>query len=116
MVKIHHYTDVPAQPVEGSPGVTIRWVLGKNVGTPNFSTRVIEVAPGASTERHGHAWEHEVFILEGQATVWHADGETVAGPGTCIYISPYEIHEFRNAGDSLLRLICIVPNTMPRLG
>ena len=110
-MKIHHYTAVPAQPVEGSPGVTIRWVLGRNVGTPNFSTRVIEVEPGASTERHGHPWEHEVFILEGQATVRNAAGDILVGPGTCVYVAPNEWHQFLNAGKDLLRFICVIPKT-----
>jgi len=48
--------------------------------------------------------------------VLNAQGETPAGPGSCVFVAPNELHQFRNAGDTLLRIICIVPNTLPKLG
>ncbi len=108
-MKIYPYTKVPAEPMQDRPGVAIRWAIGKNVGAPHFIMRVIEIAPGASTEHHAHKWEHEVFVLEGMGTVYDAQGETSVGPGTCIYIAPDEVHQFTNKGDSLLRIICVIP-------
>ena len=108
-MKAYHYTDVPAEPAEGLPGVSLRWVIGKNVGAPNFVMRVIDVAPGKATEHHAHAWEHEVFVLEGQGRVRHAAGEVTIGPGSCVYVAPDEVHQFINVGNSVLRFICIIP-------
>lgn len=108
-MQAYHYTSVAAQRMEGVPGVTLRWVIGDNVEAPNFQTRVIELQPGAATEHHQHAWEHEVFVLEGQGLVLSASGDAAIGPGDCVYIPPEELHQFRNAGDGVLRFICIIP-------
>ena len=108
-MQVFHYSTVPAEPAEGREGVAIRWALGANVNAPNFVLRVIEVQPGASTAYHQHAWEHEVFILEGQATVREADRDHFAGPGACVYVAPDEWHQFLNQGEGLLRLICVIP-------
>jgi quercetin dioxygenase-like cupin family protein len=113
-MKVFHYTDVPAQPAEGLPGVTLRWAIAQNVGAPNFAMRVIDVQPGAATEHHTHAWEHEVFVLEGQGSVRGVQGETNIGPGSCIYVAPDEVHQFINTGAGVLRFICVIPN--PRKG
>lgn len=105
-----HFTSVPEQAMEGIPGVSLRWVLAKNVDAPNFAMRVIDVQPGAATEHHQHGWEHEVFILEGEGVVHNIAGRTAIGPGDCVYIAPNEIHQFANTGQSVLRFICVIPN------
>ena len=108
-MKTYHYTKVVAEPAEGLPGVLMRWAIGKNVGAPNFVTRVIDVEPGAATSHHQHDWEHEVFVLEGEGSVRDAQGETPVGPGSCVYVEPNEIHQFINNSDRVLRFLCIIP-------
>jgi quercetin dioxygenase-like cupin family protein len=110
-VQAFHYTDVAAQDVEECPGVTIRWVLAQNVGAPHFAMRIISLEPGAATEYHEHAWEHEVYVLEGEGVVRAgAERGAAIGPGSCVYVQPNEIHNFRNTGDTLMRFICVIPN------
>jgi quercetin dioxygenase-like cupin family protein len=108
-MKSYHYTEVPAELMGGLPGVSLRWVIGKNVGAPNFLMRIIDVQPDASTEHHKHPWEHEVFVLEGEGRVRHAEGEATIGPGSCVYVAPNEVHQFTNKGSSVLRFICVIP-------
>jgi len=108
-MQAYHYTEVPAEPFEGLPGISIRWAIGRNVGAPNFVARVIDVEPGAATGFHTHDWEHEVFVLEGQGNVRDAQGEAAVGPGSCVYVEPNEAHQFINTGDSTLRFLCIIP-------
>lgn len=109
-----HYSAVEAQAVPGSEGASIRWLMGTNVGAPNFITRLIELQPGAATEYHQHAWEHEVFVLEGLGAVQDASGWTEVGPGSCVYVVPGEIHQFANRGDTPLRFICVIPVVSPK--
>ncbi|MBM3188598.1 MAG: cupin domain-containing protein [Chloroflexi bacterium] len=109
-MKAFHYTAVPSQPVEGCPGVTIRWVIGQNVRAPHFAMRIIELQPGASTEYHQHGWEHEVFVLEGEGAVRNAHGEMPIGPESAVYVEPGEIHCFTNKGAGPMRFICVIPN------
>jgi len=109
-MKAFHYADVPAEPAPGLPGVTLRWVMGENVGAPRFYTRVIDVAPGAATEYHAHPWEHQVFVLQGNGHVRDAAGaETAIGPEMCVFVPPEETHQFVNTGPDALRFICIIP-------
>jgi quercetin dioxygenase-like cupin family protein len=97
------YREVTADPA--GEGITIRWVIGKPEGAPNFALRVIEFAPGAVFTPHQHPYEHEIFVLEGPA------GEIVMKPGTAIYVPPDEVHGYRNVGDRPLRFVCVVPHT-----
>ena len=108
-MKAYHYSTISADPVEGLPGVAMRWAIGKNVGAPNFIMRVIDIDAGSATGYHTHPWEHEVFVLEGAGNVRDAGGETPIGPGSCVYVEPNEIHQFINTGGSVLRIICVIP-------
>ena len=55
----------------GAGGVTIRVLMGDNVGAPNFTLRHFEVAPGGHTPFHAHPWEHEVFVLSECGFIQH---------------------------------------------
>ena len=103
------YREVPAEPV--SEGITIRWVVGKSEGAPNFAMRVIEFAPGAVFAPHQHPFEHEIFVLEGEGMVGGPEGELSMRPGAAIYVPPNERHGYRNVGEGPLRFVCIVPHT-----
>lgn len=108
-MKVIHYTDVPAEPIEGLPGVTIRWCISEADGAPRFALRVFEVEPGRSSPQHSHWWEHEVYILAGTGVAWSPEGETALRPGHAVFIPPEVEHQIRNTGDEVLRFICLVP-------
>jgi quercetin dioxygenase-like cupin family protein len=103
------YREVAAEPV--GEGITIRWVVGKPEGAPNFAMRVIEFAPQAVFVPHQHPYEHEIFVLEGEGVVEGPGGVIPMKPGTAIYVSPDEVHGYRNVGKGPLRFVCIVPHT-----
>ncbi|HEY5765719.1 MAG TPA: cupin domain-containing protein, partial [Candidatus Deferrimicrobiaceae bacterium] len=72
--------------IEGKPvadpdarGVTIRVLMGENVGAPTFTMRHFEVAPGGSTPYHSHPWEHEVYVLSGKGIARRPDGQSEVG-------------------------------------
>ncbi len=103
------YRDVEQEPVEEDKSV--RWVIGKPEGAPNFAMRVIEFEPGAVFETHNHPYEHEIFVLEGEGVAHTADGEFTMQPGIALYVPPDEPHGYRNTGDEPLRFICVIPHT-----
>ena len=109
-MKTKSYRDVPLEKVEEAPGVGVRWVLSKKDATPNFSLRVFELAPGASTPHHAHPWEHEVFILEGEGVAKSAEGEKKLSPGEVALVMPDEVHSFTNTSKNTWRFICLIPN------
>ena len=59
--------------IEGAKDVEIRWLISKEDGAENFAMRMFELQPGGHTPLHTHPHEHEVFIVEGNASnffVW----------------------------------------------
>ena len=110
-MKVLNYKDMEATPVthEEAEGVTIRRLIAKEDGAPNFAMRLFEVESGGHTPLHTHAWEHEVFVLDGEGIVWKEGVETPIGPGTAVFVPPGEKHSFKNAGIEALRFICLVP-------
>jgi quercetin dioxygenase-like cupin family protein len=110
-MKILHYQDVAPEPVQvdGACGTTIRWLISKDDGAPSFAMRLFELAPEGTTPLHTHAWEHEVFILEGTGEVWHEGAYVPVGPGTAIFVPAEEKHCFRNTGRDPLTFLCLVP-------
>ena len=106
-MKVSRYLD--AQATAELPGVIKREVINAADGAPNFCMRVFEVAPGVSTPLHSHPWEHEVYILSGEAVVKGEQGEVQVGKDSAIYIPPNEQHCFMNQKDEPLRFICVIP-------
>jgi quercetin dioxygenase-like cupin family protein len=111
-MKIARYKDVPADPAgeAGAAHVAIRWVITQKDGAPNFAMRVIEVEPGGYTPFHEHAWEHEVFILNGNGAVVQGDGETPVSHGNVVFVPAGEKHQFKNVGEEKFEFICLIPN------
>lgn len=112
-MKVNHYERVSAAPVtmEGASGCQVRWLLDETQGAPNFAMREYEVAPGGYTPRHSHAYEHEVFVLEGQGTVLEGDVEHQLSAGDFVLVAPNELHQFRNTGQAPFKFLCLVPNS-----
>jgi quercetin dioxygenase-like cupin family protein len=111
-MKIVHYSDVAAENPGGeTSGVTIRWVISEDDGAPNYYMRVFEIAPGGYSPRHRHAWEHEIYILSGEAEMVAEEGSSMVKPGTAVFIPGGELHQIRNPGEQLLRFICTIPSS-----
>jgi quercetin dioxygenase-like cupin family protein len=102
------YREVSEEPV--GEGKTIRWVIGKPEGAPNFAMRVVKFEPGAVFETHQHPYEHEIFVLGGEGVAEGPEGEIPMRPGVALYVPPDEPHGYRNTGTGELRFICIIPH------
>ena len=102
------YRDVSEESV--GEGKSIRWVIGRPEGAPNFSKLVAEFQPGAVFETHHHPFEHEIFVLVGEGIAEGPDGEVPMRPGVAFYIPPDEPHGYRNVGQGVLRFICVIPH------
>lgn len=107
-MKVCNFREVEAD--NELPGVALRTVISAQDGAPHFAMRVFEVEPGASTPFHAHAWEHEVFILEGQGKVKAVDGERALQPNDVVFVAGEEEHCFVNTGSQVLRFICCIPH------
>ena len=110
-MKLVHSSQVEAGEVteQGASNVTVRWLLSRPEGAPSFAMRLFELAPGGHTPLHEHAWEHEVYILEGQAEVVSKDGPIAAAAGDAVLVLPNEAHQFHNAGAGAAKFLCMIP-------
>jgi len=106
-MKVCVYSDIESE--EAAPGVSRRVVVGAQDGAPTFAMRVFEINPGSSTPYHQHPWEHGVYALSGEGVVRSKNGEKAITGGSVVYVAPDEEHCFANTGNSLLRMICVVP-------
>ena len=104
--------DVGAKEVEmdGVEGVTIRWLISKDDGAPNFAMRLFEVAPGGHSPLHTHDWEHEVYIVDGKGELAFEGERKPFEKGWFILVPPGREHQFVNTGSEALRFLCLVPN------
>ena len=94
---------------EGAVNTTIRVLLGPEVGAPNFIMRLFEIKPGGCTPSHTHDFEHEIFVLSGSGVCIQPDRETPVGAEDAIFMPGGEEHRFRNTGEEILRIICLIP-------
>jgi len=112
-MKVNHHEQVAKAPVtmQGAEGCYVRWLVDEAQGAPNFAMRQFEVMPGGFTPRHSHPYEHEVFVLEGNGVVLEGDVEHPLKAGDFVFVTPDEVHQFRNTGSGPLKFLCMVPNS-----
>jgi len=101
--------DIQGTSPEGTKGVDFRPLLTDNVKAPNFYMRIFSISPGGHTPKHNHSWEHEVFVIEGSGKIVLKNGEEQLSPGDAVFVEPNELHQFVNSGDSVMRMICVIP-------
>jgi quercetin dioxygenase-like cupin family protein len=103
--------EIEGQPMamEGVKGVSMRMLVGRADGAPNFAMRHFTVEPGGHTPRHQHNYEHEVVIVEGSGRVEYDGDVHEIRAGDVLLVEPNRIHQFRNEGDAPLKFLCLVP-------
>lgn len=97
--------------MEGVKGVTMRMMLGRADGAPNFAMRHFTVEPGGYTPHHRHNYEHEVFIVEGTGRVEQDGRFEDIKAGDALFVQPNKVHQFVNTGGVPLKFLCMVPVT-----
>ena len=97
--------------MEGASGVSMRLLVGRDDGAPNFAMRWFELEPGGHTPRHKHNYEHEVIIVDGRGEMSGEGQVRTLASGDAVYIPANEAHQFRNTGTQVLKFVCMVPTT-----
>jgi quercetin dioxygenase-like cupin family protein len=110
MPKVFHYDAVEAKDVEeGCSDVRVRWLIAKEMGAKNFAMRLFEIGLGGFTPLHRHKWEHEVFVLEGEGSIFNGKKATPFKASDAIFVPPNERHQFKNTGKDPLKILCLIP-------
>lgn len=110
-MKIEKSSNVRKSPVkaDGAKETAIRWLISKEDGAENFAMRMFELQPGGHTPLHTHPHEHEVFVLQGQGAFVYEGQQHQFGSEYVIFVPGNKQHQFKNIGDSVLRMLCIIP-------
>jgi quercetin dioxygenase-like cupin family protein len=109
-MKIFPYDTVKAKDAdEGTSKVTVRWLITKELGAENFAMRLFEMESGGYSPLHAHSWEHEVFILDGEGSVFDGEKAIALKAGDVVFVPPDERHQFRNNGKKPLKFLCLIP-------
>lgn len=109
-MKVINYREVKAiKAEEGAQDVKLRWLITKDDGAENFAMRLFEVESKGYTPFHSHAWEHEVFILEGKGKIKIEDKEREFGKGDVIFIPGNVKHQFKNTEEKRVKFLCLIP-------
>lgn len=113
VMQIKHCEEVEAKEVdmEGASRCKVRWLVGEMDGAPTFAMRQFELEPGGHTPKHFHPYEHEIYVLEGEGAVVDGDRQRPLKPGDVIFVRPNDVHQFRNTGEGVLKMICLIPNS-----
>jgi quercetin dioxygenase-like cupin family protein len=70
---------------------------------------MFEIQPGGNTPLHTHPHEHEVFIVEGDGIFVFDGQEHEFSAEYVIFVPGGKEHQFRNIGNSVLRMLCLIP-------
>jgi mannose-6-phosphate isomerase-like protein (cupin superfamily) len=62
------------------------------------------IPPGRAPEHH-HTYDEVVHVLAGRGVVHLGEATTEIGPGTSIYLPPYQPHCLENTGQDLLQVL-----------
>lgn len=113
-LKITHVDDVPWQEVKAQQHGDRRVSIWEKYleWTPGLMVLYARYDPGMLTERHGHASDHIVYVLEGQLTV----GDVVCKPGTNIVLEKGAVFGPLEAGPDgalLLEIMMGDPRAVP---
>lgn len=87
----------------------LRVLVGPDQGWESHVMRVIELEPDGYSPEHSHPWPHINYILEGQGILMMAGESHPVEAGTYAYVPGGMHHQFKNAGDTAFKFICIVP-------
>ena len=113
-MKVEKSSNIAKKPVEieGAKGAEMRLLISKADGAENFAMRMFELQPGGHTPLHTHAHEHEAFIVEENGVFICEGQEYEFGAEYVIFAPPNKEHRFKNTGDSVLRMLCLIPTSV----
>ena len=91
-------------------GLLIRFYVTTDDPGPANSMWVMEFEPSGFAKMHSHKEEHYLYVLEGFCELKNKDGNLFkAEAGDCIFVPACEEHEIANSGNSVLKMLSLMP-------
>jgi quercetin dioxygenase-like cupin family protein len=99
--------DSPTAPHIGLVGDTYTILLSGADTDGRFCLIDMHIPPGGGPPPHRHDFEESFILLEGQIEATFRGVTTTAVAGQTLHIPANAPHQFHNAGDAPVRLLCI---------
>lgn len=113
MPQIKNIYDAQMKPVEmeGVKGASMSVMIGQEHNAPHFALRSFAVEPGGHTPKHQHDYEHEVYVVSGNASVLLEDQMHPIRAGDTVLVPANELHQFTVSQEASepFRFLCLVP-------
>lgn len=108
---VSNVKDVPAIKVENDETkfISMKALVSPKEGWEGYVMREVEVLEGGYTPKHKHPWQHINYMLEGEGELMIDGKINKVKAGSFAFVPPGVLHQFRNAGKSVFKFICIVP-------
>mgnify|MGYP001065829909 CR=1 FL=1 len=120
---MHHVGRLSETPVDNGvyeghhTGLSRYPLVGREHGSPHQTMTVAELAPGGAVDRHAHAFEEGIYVLEGQVVLSVAGASEELGPDDHCWIEVGVPHALTSASDGPVRWfeVC-APQPRPEIG
>ncbi|MFG0245661.1 MAG: cupin domain-containing protein [Phycisphaerales bacterium JB052] len=111
LIRNINQTDMNPVQMDGVKGASMAVMIGREDDAPHFAMRSFAVEPGGHTPKHQHDYEHEVFVVSGQAQVLLEGQQHDLTAGDTVYVPANELHQFTvpEGASEPFRFLCFVP-------
>lgn len=101
--------------MQGIAGVTKHILIGRDDQSPHYIMRFFWLEPGGHSQLERHPQEHGVIVLKGKGTVQIGKQITEVHPYDVVFVSPDELHQFKNPFAEPFGFICVIPRLDPNM-
>lgn len=110
MIKQSNELPEETSSLKGTKGCTLRWLIAEKDGAEHYAMRLFELKPGGLIPVHSHDdTEHEIYIIEGTATLDGDENKITVKKDDVIFVKPGDKHSFINNSDKPFKFICVIP-------
>lgn len=111
LIRNIHETEMSPVQMDGVKGASMSVMIGRGDNAPHFAMRSFAVEPGGYTPKHQHDYEHEVYVISGQASVLLDGSQHDLKTGDTVLVPANELHQFSvpESATEPFRFLCFVP-------
>ncbi|MBO6740175.1 MAG: cupin domain-containing protein [Phycisphaerales bacterium] len=111
LIRNIHETEMNTVQMEGVQGASMSVMIGRDDQAPHFAMRSFAVQPGGHTPKHQHDYEHEVYVVSGNAQVLLEGEQHELKAGDAVLVPANELHQFTvpESASEPFRFLCFVP-------
>jgi quercetin dioxygenase-like cupin family protein len=110
-MKVVALQNTPREKDECCAKTKIRRLITAEIGAQNTS-RLFEMDSGGYSPLHKHAWEHIVYVLGGDGSVFNGEKNQPIKTGDSVFIAPNELHQFHNKSQKTITFLFIEPSNI----